>query len=235
MQRRENMNVLIGILTAVLIIALILSLRVKVFLRLEDVLTLRAGLGPVVLRILPKKQKEIDLRDFTYEKHQKRLKKEQKKKDKKKAKTQKKTEAKALAEKAERASQHGEESEDTAKLATVAEIIEFVTTELPRLASYIHTDIVMLRISVGGSDAAAAAKKYGMICALSSLIIELLENKTVLKKMKNDAVSITADFVSEKTVFNVDFNFRISLFSIIRVVCHSLSWFISQKIKQSKK
>ena len=83
MQRRENMNVLIGILTAVLIIALILSLRVKVFLRLEDVLTLRAGLGPVVLRILPKKQKEIDLRDFTYEKHQKRLKKEQKKKSNK--------------------------------------------------------------------------------------------------------------------------------------------------------
>ncbi|MBE6541197.1 MAG: hypothetical protein E7672_01990 [Ruminococcaceae bacterium] len=229
------MNALITIMIIISAVALFLSLRIKVFLRLEDVLSLRAGLGPVVLKILPKKKKEINLRDFTYKKHQKRLEKERKKKLKKKLKTQKKTEAKALAEKAEKASQNTTEETKPEKLATVAEIIEFVTTELPRLCSYIHTDIVMLKIIVGGKDAAAAAKTYGTVCALTSLIIELLENKTAMKKMRQDAVFVGIDYTSPKIVFNIDFSFKISLFSIFRVVFHSLKWFISQKIKQSKR
>ena len=74
------MNALCIITVIILAIALFLSLRIKVFLKLEDILTLRAGLGPIVLKLLPKKKKKINLRDFTYKKHQTRLEKERKKK-----------------------------------------------------------------------------------------------------------------------------------------------------------
>lgn len=226
------MNALGVIMIIILIIALILSLRLKAYITLEDTLTIRAGLGPIILQFLPKKRKEVDLRDFTYEKHQKRLEKERKKAAKKKAKLQKKTGAKALAKKAEKASQSAENVGDTEKLSTVIEIIEFVTSELSSVTSHIHTDIRMLRIRVVGEDAASIAKKYGVICAASSLIIELLNIKTKLRKMNTDVVSVEADFISEKTTFNIDIQLKISLFSLLKAGFKALGWFISQKSKQ---
>ena len=87
--------------------------------------------------------------------------------------------------------------------------------------------------SVGGKDAADCAKKYGAICALTSCLIELLDNKTVLKKMRQDAVSVNADFLSEKTNIQIDVSLKISIFSIFRVGLHTLKWLISQKVKNS--
>ena len=94
------------------------------------------------------------------------------------------------------------------------------------------TEIRMLHISVGGEDAAECAKKYGVTCALTSLLIELIENKTSLKKINANSVSVTADFLSEKTRIMLDISLKISIFSIFRVGVHTLKWLISQKIKQ---
>lgn len=227
------MNVLVAIMIIILIIALILSLRLKAYITLEDTITIRVGFGPVVILLLPNRSKTVDLRDFTYAKHRKRLEKERKKAQKKKEKIKKKAEAKALAEKVKKTSQCAENTEDTEKLATVSEIIKFVVSDLAFVASHLHTDIRMLRIRVGGDDAASTAKKYGMMCTVVSLILELLDNKTKLQNMTADAVSVKADFLSKKTVFNIDIRIKISLFSLIRVAFKSLGWFIRQKSKQN--
>ena len=47
---RILLYILLGI---VLLLALIFSLRIKVYIRLEDELRVRAGLGPVVLTVVP--------------------------------------------------------------------------------------------------------------------------------------------------------------------------------------
>jgi len=70
------MIVLYILLGIVLFFALLLSLHLKVYLVLDDKLHLRAGLGPVMFTLAPKKEKTVRLSDFTYEKHQKRLAKE---------------------------------------------------------------------------------------------------------------------------------------------------------------
>ena len=65
------------ILGIVLFFALIFSLKIKVYLRLEDELRVRAGVGPVVLTLVPSKPKKpLNEKDFTREKHEKRLEKD---------------------------------------------------------------------------------------------------------------------------------------------------------------
>ena len=64
--------------------------------------------------------------------------------------------------------------------------------------------------------------------------VELLNNKTQMKQLKHGAVGVAADFVAPKTTYKLKLSFRLRLFSIVRVGWHTLKWFISQKIKESK-
>lgn len=213
-------------------------MHLKVFIELEDKLKLRVGYGPVIITLSPKKKKKVKLSDFTYKKHQKRLKKERTKALKKSAKqaekAEKKRKAKLLKEEAEAAANATEEAAEGNKLGSILELIKFVLAELPVFASYIKTDIRKLHITVGGKDADKIARSYGTVSALTANLVELLKNKTAMRKIKPGAVNAVADFVSTKTTYKLKLSFRLRLFSIVRVGWHTLKWFISQKIKESK-
>lgn len=228
------LKILLGI---VLFFALLLSLHLKVYLALDDTFYLRAGLGPVLLTLAPKKKKPIRLSDFTYEKHQKRLAKEalrqEKKSAKKAARDAKKKEAKSLAEQANQAAAETEEAKSPRKLSTILELIQFVLEEWPKFCSYVKTDVRRLHVTVGGKDADQTARTYGTISALTSLLVELLYHKTDMRKPKAGAVDVRADFLAEKTVFRLDLRFRLRLFSLVRVLWHTLIWFIRQKVKET--
>ena len=213
-------------------------MHLKVFIELEDKLKLRVGYGPVIITLSPKKKKKVKLSDFTYKKHQKRLEKERTKALKKSAKqaekAEKKRKAKLLKEEAEAAANATEEAAEGNKLGSILELIKFVLAELPVFASYIKTDIRKLHITVGGKDADKIARSYGTVSALTANLVELLKNKTAMRKIKPGAVNAVADFVSTKTTYKLKLSFRLRLFSIVRVGWHTLKWFISQKIKESK-
>ena len=221
------------------LLGVILSMRLKIYLRMTDTFGLRAGLGPIVLTLAPAKPKKpVDLKDFTYEKHQKLLQKERAKAQKKAEKSEQKKQAKALAKEAEKTAREetaAEESGEPVKkftLEAILEIVEFVLEEFPRFTSYIHTEIRSLDITVAGKDAADCAKKYGIIAQLTSYLLELLENGTAMKPLKPDAVAVRADFLAQKTVYKMDIRIRLRLFSIVRVGFHTLVWFIKSKIKK---
>ena len=195
-----------------------------------------------MLKLAPKKPpKPVDLRDYTYEKHQKRLEKDRKAALKKKLKAAEKAEQKRqdklLAEKAEAAQAAIEEAEnapDEVKLFTIFEIIEFAVTELGRLASYMKTDVRMLSVTVGGKDPEKTAKTYGALCAAVPLLLEFLEARTSMHALRPNTIDLNADFTTDKIKFRVDFWFRLRLFSIVRIGWHALVWFIKAKIKQSQ-
>ena len=227
--------ILLGILA---LLGVILSMRMKIYLRMTDEFGLRAGLGPVVLTLAPAKPKKpVDPADFTYEKHQKRLKKERLRAMKKKEKAEQKKQAKALARQAEQTAKEEAAAEEAGEevkkftLEAILEIIEFVLEEFPRFTSYIHTEIRMLDITVAGKDAADCAKKYGIIAQLTSYLLEILDNGTAMKPLKPDAVAVRADFLAAKTVYRMDIRIRLRLFSIVRVGFHTLVWYIKRKIK----
>jgi len=232
---RILLYILLGILA---LLGVILSMRLKIYLRMTDEFGLRAGLGPVVLTLAPAKPKKpVDPADFTYEKHQKRLKKERLRAMKKKEKAEQKKQAKALAKQAEQTAKEEAAAEAAGEevkkftLEAILEIIEFVLEEFPRFTSYIHTEIRMLDITVAGKDAADCAKKYGIIAQLTSYLLEILDNGTAMKPLKPDAVAVRADFLAVKTVYRMDIRIRLRLFSIVRVGFHTLVWYIKRKIK----
>ena len=214
-------------------------MRLKIYIRMTDEFGLRAGLGPVVLTLAPAKPKKpVDLADFTYEKHQKRLQKERAIAQKKAEKAEKKKQAKALAKQAEQTAREEAAAEEAGEevkkftLEGILGIVEFVLEEFPRFTSYIHTEIRMLDITVAGRDAADCAKKYGIIAQLTSYLLELLDNRTAMKKLKPDAVAVRADFLAAKTVYRMDIRIKLRLFSIVRVGFHTLVWYIKSKIKK---
>lgn len=232
---RILLYILLGIAA---LLGVILSMRLKIYIRMTDTFGLRAGLGPVVLTLAPAKPKKpVNLKDFTYEKHQKRLQKEQARARKKAEKAEQKKQAKALAKEAEKTAREEAAAEENGEpvkkftLEAVLGIIEFVLEEFPRFTSYIHTEIRMLDITVAGKDAADCAKKYGIIAQLTSYLLEILDNGTALKPVKADAVAVRADFLAAKTVYKMDIRIRLRLFSIVRVGFHTLVWFIKTKIK----
>ena len=232
---RILLYILLGI-TALL--GVILSMRIKIYIRMTDAFGLRAGLGPVVLTLAPAKPKKaVNLKDFTYEKHQKRLQKEQSRARKKAEKAEQKKQAKALAKEAEKTAREEAAAEENGEpvkkftLEAILGIIEFVLEEFPRFTSYIHTEIRMLDITVAGKDAADCAKKYGIIAQLTSYLLEILDNGTAMKPVKADAVAVRADFLASKTVYKMDIRIRLRLFSIVRVGFHTLVWYIKTKVK----
>jgi len=234
--------ILLGI---VLFFALLFSMKIKVYVRLTDELRLRAGFGPVLLTLVPKKKKAVRASDFTWKKHQKRLKKDaearRKKAEKASAKAaakaekdKKKAEAARLAEAAQKAAEDTDADHDSNKLETILSLVSFALEEIPRFVSYFETDFRMLSVTVCGKDAADTAVKTGQISAIASLLLELLRNKTRLHIARGALIDVQPDFTGEKTRFEVDFRFRLRLFSVIRVGWHTLLWFVKQKIAESR-
>lgn len=223
----------------VLFFALLFSLHIKFYLKINTITEIYAGFGPVVLKLAPKKPaKQIKLKDFTYEKHQKRLQRDrkaaQKKAEKKQLKDEKKKMKAAEALEAEKAAAKIENAAEEEKLVSVIDILTLVFDELPKLASYFKTEIRLLDITVGGRDADRIGRTYGKMSILVPLLIELLENKTDFKKLKPNAVRLNADFTAEKTKIRLHIRLKLQLFSIIRIGWHALVWFIKLKMKQAK-
>jgi len=227
--------ILLGI---VLLVGLLLSLHIKLYIKIEEETTVHAGFGPVLVQLAPKKKpRPVRLSDFTYKKHQKRLKKDQKAAEKKALKEQAKRARKKERESLKARAGHAASTIDKAapedKLASFTDILSLIFEELPKLASYLKTEIRLLRITVGGQDADRIARSYGKIAALLPLFIELLEAKTKLTPVKANAVQVAADFVAPKTTVQMNVRIKLRLFSLVRIAFHALLWLIRQKMKQA--
>lgn len=233
---RILLYILLGI---VVLLGVILSMRLKIYIRMTDTFELRVGIGPIVRTLVPSKPpKTIDLSDFTYEKHRKRLQKERMRALKKSEKAEKKRQAQTLAKEAEQTAKEESAAAETGgevkkfTLEAILGILEFVLEEFPRFTSYIHTEVRMLDIAVAGRDAADCAKKYGIIAQLTSYLLEILDTRTAMKPLKPGVVAVNADFLAAKTVYQLDIRIRLRLFSVVRVGFHTLWWFIRSKIQK---
>ena len=219
----------IVIVLAVLIIAL-LSLNFKLYLKFDGTTHIRAGIGPVVFTLLPQKKKKIRLKDYTYEKYKKNLEKEHKKLLKKAEKLKKKRKAEELKKKADEAVKDNAEAPED-KLFTLSSLLNFAAEQFPKAVSKLKIHVKKLIVNVGGIDAAKIALDYGKLEAAVSLLMELLDNKTRLSKIKKGTVLVYADFLAEKTMVEFDISVKISGFSIVSLGFSSLVWMIRSKFK----
>lgn len=224
------MTALIIILSIFFLVAVILSLRLKIRIIFKDELSIKAGVGFIIFNIIPKKQQKIKLSDFTYRRFQKKLDKENKKALKKSQKEDKKKKTKELKEKLSAAS---EEKEESGMLDSVIDIIKFALEELPKLFSAIKTEISALKIIVCGKDAHDAAVKYGIFAQSVSYFLEILNQKTKKLSIPEKSVNVCCDFLGEKTTMELDVKFSLTVFSAIKTGLRALSFLIKQKINKN--
>ncbi len=177
----------------------------------------RAGAGPISFRLLPKKEKKkkrVRLSSYSYRRHQKRL-----EKDRAGKKTEKKKKKKS-----------GDES--TGELISLFDKIKLGIGMLPELSRRIRTRIKRFSIRVGGPDAAAVGKRFGLISGAAGLLFEALDEATRLKPLSPGQATVTPDFCSEELSAQLDLVFSIPVGSVLAVGLIFLIRFA--KLKSSK-
>ncbi len=234
--------ILLGI---VLFIALLCAIPLRLRIRMDDTVTLTAGIGPLALVRIPKKQKPVKLSDFTYAKHRKRLAKEAAKAERKKIKAKKKADKKAAKSERKKAKESaaakvGEitKTADAAgkkenKLAGILSLVQCVLSALPGLFGGFKCKINYLDVTVGGKDAAEAAKSFALYSQALSYLLEFLTLKTRFVKPRENTVAIRPDFLSEKTEVKADLYLQIQVGQILATVLGIGVRYIKKLVKKS--
>ena len=224
--------IVLGILGLILFLFCALCcMNAKVRIILKDTFILKAGAGPVMIKVIPGKEEKVSASDYTYRKHKKRLEKERKKAERKAAKKAKKEEEKKLKRKAETAT---EEEKTGLRLSSIMDLVRFGMKELGTLAKKVRVRIDALHITAGGADAAKTAENYGIMSALMSTTLEFLSCTSTLKDPKDGTVSLTADFLGETTKYDLDMVFSLRIIHVVLTGLRGLRMFIKMKSAENK-
>ena len=80
-----------------------------------------------------------------------------------------------------------------------------------RFYKTLRIDVKKLDLIIATGDAAKTAQTYGIACAAVADVLELLGQTMHLSYAKNASVTVTPDFVLDKTVMdiNITFSFRV--------------------------
>lgn len=196
---------LIIILAVFLLIFLILMQWIKLHISADEKVTVKVGVGPVML----------NAESFSGKK---------KKKKKKRVKTKKK-----------KASPDSEKKEQPEKkrsaLGAIGEVIGIVKDILPKAFKKFHLRARVLEVKVATGDAASTAIACGAAKAGAALLLELIDTYAVIDKKKKDSVIIEPDFLSDKTTYKIDLRFRMRVLDSIGILAKAVILFVKMKAK----
>ena len=197
------MTVLAILVVIALLIFLLLMTNMKIRVASDGDITLKAGAGPVMLKLMPKKQKKVKLRRFTHRKYLALVEAEKKGLQEKKAEQ----EAKKSKQK-----EKGTKESIANTVSLIAQIIE----RLGVYAGRLRTKIKSLDVTVGGDDAASAAVTYGVISQSVSYLIEILDCNTKLNIPDPDRLSVKCDYTAKEISINVDISVKLRVIDALR-------------------
>ncbi|MBE6542787.1 MAG: hypothetical protein E7675_00150 [Ruminococcaceae bacterium] len=168
------------------------------------------------IKILPAKKKKIKLSNYTKKKIEKAEAKEkaskekkEKKKQEKKAQKQKEKQLKKDLEKAGKAPPKKKLSEKITDTVTLVKVIlDIVKLLFTKLFGYIKTEVISLKIALGGKSPDQTALIYGATMAGVTALLEFLDGHSELKIKDQDSVAVVPDFPCHG--FEADINIIIS-------------------------
>ncbi len=207
----------------VLFFVFILSLKANVILEFDDELR-------VVLRVLcfnivlapAKEKKPIGLKDYTFEKHQKRLRgnyqKYVKKQEKKEKKKVKKDAAKAVKKEKKKAEKDLPKKPKRSILDWVNIAGAVIGALFSKFAKRLHIKVARLNIKVATGDAASTAIMYGAIIQSVSYIIEILDRITNLDGVEKAEISVEPDYLSESMTLDLKFVFSLRVWHVFNIL-----------------
>lgn len=216
-----GLYILLGI---ILFFAFLLSLKANVRLEFNDELVLSVSVLGIKLKILPGKEpKPINYKDYTYEKHQKRLKEKQLAELKKAKKKKSKAEAKKKKNAAKKA--ETKEQKKARKAIPKRSISDWINIAVGVLAIFFekftrhfHIKVARLKVNVATGDAASTAIMYGATVQAVAYVIELLQRITNVDGLEKADISVNADYLSEKTSLDLCFVFSLRVWHLFDIL-----------------
>ena len=210
-----GLYIFIGIVVALF---LLLSIKARVKLEFSDELRLSVSFLCFNIPIAPPKPKKpVKISDYSFKKHQKRLRSNYesylKKQDKKAEKKAKKEQAKA-----QKAEKKKLDKKNKVKKPPQRSVLDWVNIAgavlgalFSKFAKRLHIKVARLKIKVATGDAASTAILYGAVCQSVAYIIEILQNVTNVDGLKSAEISVEPDYLSEETSLDLCFIFSLRI------------------------
>ena len=216
-----GLYILLGIIA---FFAFLLSLKANVRLEFKDELILSVSVLGIKIKILPgKPPKPINYKDYTYEKHQKRLEEnrlaELKKAEKKKAKAEAKKKKKAAKKAETKAQKKARKNHPKRSISDWINIaIGVLTIFFEKFTRHFRIKVARLKINVATGDAASTAIMYGATIQSVAYVIELLQHITNVDGLENADISVNADYLSETTTLDLCFVFSLRVWHLFDIL-----------------
>ena len=175
------------------------------------------------IKILPKKPKKYNIKNYTPKKIAKRDKKAAEKAEKKRIaaakkkaeKAEKKKQKKEAAAKLTKAEKKAIKARKKAKRPPIPDMLSLflrvIKILFSGLFSKFHFHVARLRIKVGSSDAATTALMYVAICQAINPVLNFLAKHSNLHGRGNADIDVSPDYLSEELKVDIKLGFSTSL------------------------
>ena len=212
------MTALIVILAILAFLILISLIPFKITIEYNEELKMYVRVMHIIrIPITPKKEKKIKLSVYSKKAIAKREKKKQEKEAKKEQKKLLKKQQKQ--EKKKRKKEHPEEFKPKRSLSeNLSLILDVVKVLFSRFFKHLRIDLARIHISLVGEDAAQTAILYGVVCQSVSYLLELLKSLKTVSTPNLTDVSVTPDWVGEKTQVDIKLSFSMRVGNVFDIL-----------------
>jgi hypothetical protein len=93
---------------------------------------------------------------------------------------------------------------------------------IKRFFKHLHIKVAKLRINVATGDAASTAILYGVIIQSVAYTFELMNSYLKLKDLKKADIAVNADYLSEKTTFEMKIIFSLRVWNLFSIMFGAL-------------
>ena len=221
------MHTMKGLLIAAAILAFILLFKCKITIAYTDCLTLTVTLLGIPFRILPKKQKKVNVRKYNL----RRMRKKAEKRRLARAKKARADREKAALKKRRKAEQkEAKKGQPKPPLGEIIHmVLELIKVVFARLGRHLRIDVARLRLVVATGDAAKTAVLWGAVCPAVGALLELLNRITNLHTVKDCVIDVVPDFTAETFTADICISFSLRVWHLFDIAFRALVALIKTK------
>lgn len=195
-------------------------IRVEVVISYGEELKITVNILGIPIKIIPKKEKKIRLRNFSVRNREKYETKQRLAAEKKGLKKEKKQKKKAADREKKKSEMEADaKSGKKIKKRTVSENVSMIThvvkTAVSRFGKHLRIRIARLHLTVGSEDAATTAILYGILSQSICYLAALLDSTSTLRHPSRADVDIHADYLSEKITCDIEIGFSLRVWQVL--------------------
>lgn len=188
-----------------LLIGLILLLRLKIEITykngdgIEDHPSVDLVVGPIKIRLYPKKEKKLKLSDYSAKKYKKLI-----------------NTGSRITGSSPSGKRKKKKDGNNMLPGVIGETFELISELIEKFTGHLCCEIFDLKISVGTKDAATTALTYTAVSSAVSFLLEAVDNYTKLKLKRPQNVCVEPDFDGGGLICDISVRFSTTVFNIIR-------------------